>query len=73
MIYKDFQATSHGDQKFNIPKFDGEHNSDAFMDWLLQVEAMFNYKQFRNPKQHLMAIKNSTFQSLIVNIKVMFS
>lgn len=50
-IYKDFQATSHRDQKLNIPKFNGEHNDDVFMDWLLQVEVLFDYKQFRDPKR----------------------
>lgn len=49
-IYRDFQAASHSDQKFNILEFNGEHNNDIFMNMILQVEAVFVYQQFRDPK-----------------------
>lgn len=53
-ILKDFQVASHADEKLNLPKFNG----DGFMDWLLQGEAVFTYKQFRDPKRvHLAQTK----------------
>lgn len=50
-IYTYFQATLHGDKKLNIPEFNGEHNGDVFIVWLLEVDVVFDYKQFRDPKR----------------------
>lgn len=44
-LYIDFQATSYGDQKLNLPKFNG----DIFMDWLVQVEVVFFLQAFPGP------------------------
>lgn len=49
-VYQDIQATSHGDQKLNLLEFDGELNRDIFMDWLIQVESLFEYK-YKRPEQ----------------------
>lgn len=49
--YRDIQAVFQEDQKINIPEFKGEDNGVIFMDWLLRVNVLFDYKQLRDPKQ----------------------
>lgn len=50
-LYKDFQAASLSDQKLSLPEFTGETNGDAFIDWMLQIDAIFSYKHYGDPKR----------------------
>lgn len=49
-IFHGFTAAAHRDQKINLHEFHGESNGDAYQDWLLQVEAVFDYKKYKDPK-----------------------
>lgn len=48
-VLQDFYAASHGEQKLSSPEFNGVHNGDVFMNWLLKVELVFNYKHYKDP------------------------
>lgn len=48
--FKEIQNLSHGDQKSNVFEFDGENSDNSFMDWILLVESIFKYKQYRVTK-----------------------
>lgn len=49
-IYQNFQVASHGEQKLNLSEFSGESNGDVFMDWLLQVKSVLEYKKYIDPQ-----------------------
>lgn len=44
---------SHSDQKENIHEFNDENSKDAFMDWILVVQSVFDYKQYHRHKRVL--------------------
>ena len=44
-----------GKLKFQMPKFKGEENPDAYMDWELKVEKIFRIHNFSEEKKVAMA------------------
>lgn len=45
-----FEKALYGDILVHIPMFDGNLKSDAFIDWLNEIEKNFNYKNIVSPK-----------------------
>ena len=53
------------DFKVEIPKFEGQLNSDEFIDWMNTVERVFEYKDVPNDKKvNLIALKLYKYASI---------
>ena len=37
--------------KIDLPEFDGGHDSESFLDWLRQIETVFEYKGYDDRKK----------------------
>lgn len=55
-LIKQIYDFSNHCQKLHLLQFSGENNGDAFMDRILQVESVFEYKNYSNPKWVLLTI-----------------
>lgn len=53
-IYHNLQATSPSNQKLDLPEYNGDHNDDIFIDWLIQFEYVVKYKKYKDPKHMLL-------------------
>lgn len=47
IIFFKISKLHHTKIKFFLQEFNGEHNGVVFVDWLLQVESIFDYKNTR--------------------------
>lgn len=52
MVYRIYQAVSHGDLKLYLPESNGESNRDTFIDWIVQVEESLNTRSSRIPREN---------------------
>lgn len=51
MIVQEMNKLGKSDHKVSIPEFSGETNGDAYLDWLIKVESIFNLKAYGDPKR----------------------
>ncbi|CAO2822571.1 unnamed protein product [Amaranthus hypochondriacus] len=46
--------------KIDLPEFDGGHDSEAFLDWVRQIETVFEYKGFNDKKRFKLSVLKLT-------------
>ncbi|CAO2825173.1 unnamed protein product [Amaranthus hypochondriacus] len=46
--------------KIDLPEFNGGHDSESFLDWLRQIETVFEYKEYDDKKKFKLAVLKLT-------------